>query len=148
MADQTDLEGLGRADVLAGEQDLRRVGVGDLAGQAHRRAAHRVERPADLAHPEAGRLAGHPDLHGLEDLGAARDGHALHRGHDGLGRPVVAEQGLVDDVGVLSHRARVSSGSLASASPAMARRSAPEQKLPPAPVTTMQRTSGSADASS
>src|SRR5581483_9640079 len=39
------------------------------------------------------------------------------------------------------------SGSSFPASPAMARRSAPEQKLPPAPVRRMQRTSGSRDAS-
>jgi hypothetical protein len=36
VADQPELLGFGRGDVLAGEQYLRRRSVGDLAGQANR----------------------------------------------------------------------------------------------------------------
>ena len=43
--------------------------VGDLPGQAHRGAAHWVERPAHLAHAEASRLARDADVGLLEDLG-------------------------------------------------------------------------------
>ena len=128
-------------EVLAREQDLGRVRVRDLARQAHRRAAHRVERPARLRDAEARALAGHADLHRLQDLGAAGDRDALDRGDDRLasagsggtapcrrcrGRPPCAP-------------ARRSRDRRRRASPDIARRSAPEQKLPPAPVTMMQR---------
>ncbi len=86
--------------VPPGQQQLGGDRVGDLAGEPDRGAAHRVERPAGLGHPELGRLAGDPDVGALEDLGAAGDGGALDRGDERLGQPEALEQRL-DDRGVV-----------------------------------------------
>ena len=77
VPDQADLLGLRRLDVPAGEQQVGRDRVGDLAGEPDRGAAQRVEPPLRLGDAEPGRLAGDPDVGGLQDLGAAGDGRAL-----------------------------------------------------------------------
>ena len=101
VADQADLLGLGREDVLAGEEDVGRHRVRDLALQAHRGTAHRVERPARLRHAEARALAGDADVGALQDLGATRDGDAFDRGDDRLRGPVRLEQPAVHEAGIL-----------------------------------------------
>src|SRR5947207_3796993 len=86
VADQADPGRLVGGEVLAGQQDLGRMRVRDLAPEPYRGAAHGVERPADLAHAEARRHSRDPDVGLLEDLRATRDRDALHRGDEGLGR--------------------------------------------------------------
>ena len=90
-------------DVLRGEQDLRRVRVGDLPTQTDGRSRHRVERPARLAHAEARRLARDADVGALQQLGATGDGDALDRGEQRLRRLVVTQEPLVREVGVVGH---------------------------------------------
>ena len=98
-----DVLGLLGADEPAGEQQVGGVGEGDLALEADGRAAEREQAPPDLGDAELGRLAGHPDLGGLEDLGAAGHAVALDRGDDRLRRAEVAQQRLPVQVGVLGH---------------------------------------------
>ena len=76
----------------AGEQQIARHGVGDLADQPHRRAAHRVQAPLGLGDAELGALAGDADVGALQDLGAARDGRSLDGRDQRLGQPAALEQ--------------------------------------------------------
>ena len=92
-----------RADEPAGEQQVGGDRVGDLALQAHGRPAEREQAPPDLGDAELGALAGHADLGGLQDLGAAGHAVALDRGDDRLAGPAVPEQRLPVEVGVLAH---------------------------------------------
>ncbi|GAB6987160.1 hypothetical protein JCM10369A_36850 [Nocardioides pyridinolyticus] len=70
MPDQPDLLGLRRGNQPAGQQQVERDGVGDLAGEPDGGAAHRVEAPPRLRDAEPRRLPGDPDVGALEDLGA------------------------------------------------------------------------------
>ena len=106
VADQAELLRFGRVDVLAREKDVGRLGVGDLAGQAHRGAAGRVERPPRLGHAEAGALTGDADVGALEHLGAAGDGDAFDRGDQRLRGSVRLEDGSEDEAGVVLHALR------------------------------------------
>ena len=97
VADQPDLLGLWRQDVLAGQQDVGRHRVRNLALEAYGRAAHRVERPAGLRDAEPGALPGDADVGALQDLRATGDGDALDRGDDGFGGSVGLEQAAIDE---------------------------------------------------
>src|SRR5215468_5052881 len=94
VADQADLQRLGRADQPPGQQQLGRDRVGDLPRQPHRRAAEREQPPARLGDAEPRALAGHPDVGGLEDLGAPGDGRPLDGGDQRLGQAAPLEQRL------------------------------------------------------
>ena len=52
--------------------------------EAHRRAPEREEAPPGLEHAELGALPGHPDVGGLQDLGAPGHGPALDGGDQRL----------------------------------------------------------------
>jgi hypothetical protein len=82
--------------VAAGQQQIGRHGVRDLAAQAHRRPSQRVDAPAHLRHAEAGARAGDADVGRLQDLGAARDRRALDRGDERLVQQESFEQRLDD----------------------------------------------------
>ena len=103
MADESYLQCLLSGDVLAGEKDVGGVRVRDLTAQTHGRAAHRIERPASFRHAELGAFPGYSDVHSLENLGAACDGHAFNGGDDGLGGAIVAQEGFVCEVWVFGH---------------------------------------------
>ena len=94
VADQPVLLGLGGGDVSSGEQQIARHGVGDLAHQPHRGAAHRVQAPLGLGDAELGALARNADIGALQDLGATRDGRSLHGGDQRLGQPAALQQGV------------------------------------------------------
>src|SRR5215471_2926699 len=93
-ADQADLQRLRRGNVPAGQQELGRQRVRELPRQTYRGAAEREQPPARLGDAEPRALAGHPDVGGLEDLGAARDGRPLDGGDQRLGQPAPLEQRL------------------------------------------------------
>ena len=67
-----------------GQQQVHGHRERDLAAQADGRAAEREQAPPGLEHAELGALAGHPDVGGLEDLGPAGHGPALHGGDQRL----------------------------------------------------------------
>jgi len=94
VADQPDRQRLGRGDVPAGEQQVGRYRVRDLPGQPDRRTAQREQPPPCLGDAEPRALPGHPDVARLQDLGAARDRRALHRGDQRLGQAAPLEQRL------------------------------------------------------
>ena len=64
------------------------------------RAAQREQAPAHLGHAEDGALPRDPQVHRLQDLGAAGHGVALDRGDERLARLEVAQQRLPVQVGV------------------------------------------------
>ena len=100
VADEADLLGLGGGHLAAGEEQLGGDRVRDLAAESHRRAAEREQAAADLGDAEDGALPRHPQVHRLQDLGAAGDGVALDRGDQRLARLEVAQQRLPVEVGV------------------------------------------------
>ena len=94
VTDQSHLECLGGGDVPAGQQQLAGDRIGNLAYQADRRSAHRVETPLRLGDPELRALAGHPDIGTLQDLCSAGDGRSFDGGDQRLGESAALEQAV------------------------------------------------------
>ena len=95
----------GGGDVLAGEEDVGRFGITDLARETNGRATSRIQRPAHLGHTELRRFGGDTDIGSLEDLRTACDGDTLDGGDDRFGRPIRLGETLVDPGGaMLGHR--------------------------------------------
>ena len=100
VADEADLLGLRRRHLAARQQQLGRDRVGDLPSEADGAAAQREEAPAHLGHPEDGALPRDPQVHGLQDLGAAGHGVPLDRRDEGLARLEVPQQRAPVQIGV------------------------------------------------
>ena len=137
-ADQADLLGLLGRHLPGGEQEVHGHGERDLAPQPDRGAAQREQAPLGLEDAELGPLAGHPDVGGLEDLGAAGHRPTLDRGDQrllqrssGAGAPSSAGRGRRPSAAFTS----------SLPGPDIDFRSMPAQNVPPAPVRMAQRMS-------
>jgi hypothetical protein len=100
VADEADLLGLGGRHLPARQQHLGRDRERDLPTEPDRAPAQGEEAAAHLGDPEHRALPRHPELHRLQDLGAAGDGEALHGGDERLAGLEVAQQGAPVQIGV------------------------------------------------
>ena len=106
LVEQPELEGPAAREGLGGEQELHRRREGELAGQAHRRAAAGEQAALGLHHPERGVRRGDADVDAAEHLHAAGHAGPVDGGDDRLVELDVAQHGVGAVVAAGSRRSR------------------------------------------